>query len=41
MSDILYDEIPALNLEDFTANDLIAKQHFVEAIGNAYHLLVN
>jgi isopenicillin N synthase-like dioxygenase len=36
MSDILYDEIPAVDLEDFTANDLIAKQHFVETLGNAF-----
>jgi isopenicillin N synthase-like dioxygenase len=36
MSDILYDEIPAVDLKDFTANDPIRKQHFVETLGNAY-----
>jgi isopenicillin N synthase-like dioxygenase len=36
MSDILYDEIPAVDLKDFTANNPSRKQHFVETLGNAY-----
>ncbi|MGL5792843.1 MAG: isopenicillin N synthase family dioxygenase [Waterburya sp.] len=36
MKNILYDEIPAVDLKDFTANDPIRKQHFVKTLGNAY-----
>ncbi len=36
MRDILYDEVPSLDLADFTSGDLQRKQKFVEALGAAY-----
>lgn len=37
MNDILYDEIPSLDLADFRNGDEKAKKKFVEDLGNAYH----
>ncbi|HEY3403499.1 MAG TPA: 2-oxoglutarate and iron-dependent oxygenase domain-containing protein [Ohtaekwangia sp.] len=37
MTDILYDEIPSLDLADFTRGDAKAKQKFVDALGAAYN----
>lgn len=37
MSDILYEEIPSLDLADFTGNDLVRKKKFVADLGLAYH----
>lgn len=37
MDDILYDEVPSLDLADFTGNDPEKKKKFVEALGEAYH----
>lgn len=37
MTDILYDEIPSLDLADFTRGDAKTKQKFVETLGAAYH----
>lgn len=37
MTDILYDEIPSLDLADFTRGDVKTKQKFVETLGAAYH----
>src|SRR5690242_6511846 len=37
MKDILYDEIPSLDLADFYKGDDQAKQKFVNALGEAYH----
>ena len=36
MSDILYDEVPSIDLEDFTAKDPARKVKFVRALGNAF-----
>ncbi|MDJ0590080.1 MAG: 2-oxoglutarate and iron-dependent oxygenase domain-containing protein [Pleurocapsa sp. MO_226.B13] len=36
MSDILYDEIPAVDLSDFVSNDRRSKQSFVQTLGDAY-----
>ncbi len=36
MRDILYDEVPSLDLADFTSGDLQRKQKFVDALGAAY-----
>jgi len=37
MADILYNEIPSLDLADFTGNDAEKKQKFVAALGEAYN----
>jgi len=37
MPDLLYDEIPSLDLSDFTGNDPLKKRNFVAALGEAYH----
>jgi len=37
MKDILYEEIPSLDLADFYKGDAQAKQKFVSALGDAYH----
>jgi isopenicillin N synthase-like dioxygenase len=37
MKEILYDEIPSLDLADFYGNDVVKKQKFVDALGAAYH----
>lgn len=37
MSEKLYDEIPSLDLADFTGNDPIKKKKFVDDLGQAYH----
>ncbi|MEQ6121811.1 2-oxoglutarate and iron-dependent oxygenase domain-containing protein [Reichenbachiella sp. MALMAid0571] len=37
MSDKLYDEIPSLDLADFTGNDPEKKERFVEELGRAYN----
>lgn len=37
MSDILYDQIPSLDLADFTGSDLDKKKQFVADLGSAYN----
>lgn len=37
MPEILYDEIPSLDLADFYGNDPVRKQNFVQALGQAYN----
>jgi isopenicillin N synthase-like dioxygenase len=37
MEDVLYDEVPSLDLADFTGNDRVKKKKFVDALGEAYH----
>lgn len=37
MTEILYDEIPSLDLEDFTSGDATKKAAFVEKLGQAYN----
>lgn len=37
MPDILYDEVPSLNLNDFTGGDEAKRKKFVEDLGNAYN----
>jgi isopenicillin N synthase-like dioxygenase len=37
MSEILYDQIPSLDLADFTSGDPDKKKKFVAALGEAYH----
>lgn len=39
MSNQLYDEIPSLDLADFTSGDPKRKQHFVKALGEAYQTI--
>lgn len=39
MTDKLYDEIPSLDLADFTSGDRRRKQQFVEDLGAAYHTI--
>ena len=39
MIDKLYDEIPSLDLADFTSGDRVRKQRFVEDLGAAYHTI--
>lgn len=39
MIDKLYDEIPSLDLADFTSGDRARKQRFVEDLGAAYHTI--
>ena len=36
MSDILYNEVPSVDLNDFTGDNPIRKQNFVQTLGNAY-----
>ncbi len=36
MSQILYDEVPSVDLKDFTSNESAIKQNFVRAIGDAF-----
>ena len=36
MSDILYDEVPSVDLEDFTADDVARRENFVRTLGNAF-----
>jgi len=36
MTEILYDEVPSLDLADFTSGNSIKRQKFVEDLGNAY-----
>jgi len=37
MADILYDEVPSLDLNDFTEGDAEKRSEFVKALGNAYN----
>ena len=37
MSEHLYDEVPSLDLADFTSGDSEKKQAFVDALGAAYN----
>ncbi len=37
MTEILYDEVPSLDLADFSGNDPEKKKKFVAALGEAYH----
>jgi isopenicillin N synthase-like dioxygenase len=37
MSDLLYDEVPSLDLADFTSGDPNKKKRFVEELGRAYN----
>ena len=37
MAELLYDQIPSLDLTDFTSGDPQRKQKFVEALGAAYN----
>ena len=37
MSDILYNEIPSLDLADFYGGDPVKKSKFVAALGEAYN----
>jgi len=37
MQEILYDEVPSLDLADFTSGDPIRKQNFVAKLGEAYN----
>lgn len=37
MKEILYDEIPSLDLADFYSGDVVKKKAFVEQLGAAYH----
>jgi isopenicillin N synthase-like dioxygenase len=37
MADILYDEVPSLDLADFTGNDDVKKKKFVASLGEAYN----
>ncbi len=37
MADKLYDEIPSLDLADFTSGDPVRKNKFVQNLGEAYH----
>ena len=37
MSDILYDEIPCVDLNDFIGDDSICKQKFVQTLGDAFN----
>ena len=36
MSDILYDEVPSVDLEDFTADDAARQENFVRTLGDAF-----
>ena len=36
MSDILYDEVPCVDLEDFTADDPARRENFVRTLGDAF-----
>ena len=36
MSDILYDELPSVDLEDFTFGNSVRQQNFVQTLGNAF-----
>ncbi len=36
MSDILYDEVPSVDLNDFTSNNPVLKENFVQTLGHAY-----
>ena len=36
MSDILYDEVPSVDLNDFISDNPVRKQNFVQTLGNAY-----
>ena len=36
MSDIVYDEVPSVDLKDFTSGNPAAKQNFVQTLGDAY-----
>lgn len=37
MADILYDEVPSLNLADFTSDDAVRKNKFIQDLGEAYN----
>ncbi|MCK6617019.1 MAG: isopenicillin N synthase family oxygenase [Cyclobacteriaceae bacterium] len=37
MSDILYEQIPSLDLADFTGSDMVKKKKFVADLGSAYN----
>ncbi len=37
MQEILYDEVPSLDLADFTGGDLAKKNKFVADLGAAYN----
>ena len=37
MAEVLYNQIPSLDLADFTSNDPVRKQKFVQQLGEAYH----
>ena len=36
MSQILYDEVPTVDLNDFTSSESTIKQNFVRALGDAF-----
>ena len=36
MSEILFDEVPAVDLNDFTSDDALVKQTFVQTLGSAF-----
>jgi isopenicillin N synthase-like dioxygenase len=37
MADILYDQVPSLDLTDFTGSDLVRKNKFIQDLGEAYN----
>src|SRR6478609_9348905 len=37
MADILYDEVPSLDLADFTSSDPVRKNKFIQDLGAAYN----
>ncbi|MGB5634650.1 MAG: 2-oxoglutarate and iron-dependent oxygenase domain-containing protein [Waterburya sp.] len=39
MSEILYDEVPTVDLEDFASNDFLGRQNFVQTLGNAFNTI--
>lgn len=39
MSELKYDEVPTVDLENFTSNDPALKHHFVQTLGNAFNHL--
>lgn len=39
MSEVLHDQIPSLDLADFTSGDPVRKKKFVQELGDAYHTI--
>ncbi len=39
MSEILYDEVPTVDLKDFASNDSLSRQNFVQTLGNAFNTI--